>query len=198
MAIIRTIQASSVHEPPKVKGSRFIAAIAPVASEDEAEAFVAERQTEHHSATHNAWAWRLPDGATRSNDDREVSGTAGRPILREIEGRELLGVAVVVTRYYGGTKLGTGGLIRAYGGTAAEALDLAEIVEQKVERTLVLCFPYELTAAVEGTLHAFAARQAGAEYGSDVRLTVAVGVEDADALAAAVTEATAGRVEVLC
>jgi uncharacterized YigZ family protein len=197
MAVIRTLRERLVHETAKVKGSRFIAAVAPLTSEDEANAFIDERRTEHAAATHNAFAWILNDKQSRSGDDGEVSGTAGRPILREIEGRGLVGVAVVVTRYYGGTRLGTGGLVRAYSGAAAAGLDAAGIVESRVVRTLRLRFPYDLTVAVRASLHAFDASEEAAEYGEDVRLEVAVAEEDADGLAAALKDATAGRIDAI-
>jgi uncharacterized YigZ family protein len=138
----RTIAEGLRHEPPKTKGSRHIATIAPVATTAAAEAVVARVRDEMPDATHHAFAWRLragdgPSGLSfRSSDDGEPSGSAGRPILAQIDGRELTDVVVVVTRYFGGTKLGVGGLVRAYGGAAAEALDLAEIVEVVPEVTL--------------------------------------------------------------
>jgi uncharacterized YigZ family protein len=97
----------------KVKGSRFIATAKPVASEAEAVAFIDEIKKEFHDATHNAFAWKAGVGRGmryRYNDDGEPSGTAGLPILKSIDARSLSNVCVVVTRYFGGIKLGTGGL----------------------------------------------------------------------------------------
>ena len=102
-----------------IKKSRFIAQAAPVASEDEAKAFIAS--VSDASANHNCWAWRIGQ-AYRFSDDGEPSGTAGKPILQAIDGQSLDGVAVVVTRWFGGILLGSGGLVRAYGGTAAACL----------------------------------------------------------------------------
>lgn len=102
-----------------IKKSLFIVHAAPVVGVDEAMRFI-----EAHSradATHNCWAFRIGE-EYRFNDDGEPGGTAGRPILAVIEGRELTNIAVLVIRYYGGIKLGTGGLVRAYGGTAAKCL----------------------------------------------------------------------------
>ena len=108
-----------------VRRSRFLARAAPVESVDAAHAFFA--RVDEADATHNCWAYRI--GASyRFNDDGEPGGTAGRPILQAIEGQGCDRVAVVVTRWYGGIKLGTGGLARAYGGTATECLRLAERV----------------------------------------------------------------------
>lgn len=116
-------------EIDKVKGSRFIGAGCPVGSEAEAEAFVREVQTIHRKATHTAFAWVLEDGRARCGDDGEVSGTAGPPGLARIEGAGLRGVALTVTRYYGGVNLGKGGLVRAYGATAAAIIAAAPTLE---------------------------------------------------------------------
>ncbi|CAH0339063.1 YigZ family protein [Rhizobium sp. CECT 9324] len=109
-----------------VKKSRFVARAAAIASEDEAKAFLAAHRDE--TANHNCWAWRLGQ-AYRFSDDGEPSGTAGKPILQAIDGQALDGVAVLVTRWFGGILLGSGGLMRAYGGSAAAALRLGEKVE---------------------------------------------------------------------
>lgn len=107
----------------EIRKSRFLAIAAPVSSAEQALAFL--REVADPAATHNCWAWRIGDGY-RFNDDGEPGGTAGRPILQAIDGQQMDGVAVVVTRWYGGIKLGAGGLVRAYGGTAAECLRQAE------------------------------------------------------------------------
>lgn len=115
--MLELIQAVSYEET--IKKSLFIVQAAPVVTTAEALQFI-----ETHSkadATHNCWAYRI-GGEYRFNDDGEPGGTAGRPILAAIEGRELNNIVVLVIRYYGGTKLGTGGLVRAYGGTAAKCL----------------------------------------------------------------------------
>jgi uncharacterized YigZ family protein len=109
----------------EIRKSRFLAIAAPVSSAEQALAFL--REVADPAATHNCWAWRIGDGY-RFNDDGEPGGTAGRPILQAIDGQQMDGVAVVVTRWYGGIKLGAGGLVRAYGGTAAECLRQAERV----------------------------------------------------------------------
>ncbi|MGE8102234.1 IMPACT family protein [Allorhizobium sp. NPDC080224] len=106
-----------------IKKSRFIAQAAPIASEEEAKAFLAS--VSDPAANHNCWAWRIGQ-AYRFSDDGEPSGTAGKPILQAIDGQDLDGVVVVVTRFFGGILLGSGGLMRAYGGTAAQMLRAAE------------------------------------------------------------------------
>ncbi|WP_028358208.1 IMPACT family protein [Brackiella oedipodis] len=107
----------------EIKKSRFIALAAPVTSAEQALDFFAQQH--HADATHNCWAYKLARDY-RFNDDGEPGGTAGRPILQAIEGKDLINTAVLVIRYFGGTKLGTGGLIRAYGGCAAKCLQTAE------------------------------------------------------------------------
>lgn len=123
-----------------IRRSRFVAHAVPVTREADTLAF--HEQVTDPQATHNCWAWRL-DGRHRSNDDGEPGGTAGRPILAVLESRQLDGVMVIVTRYYGGIKLGAGGLARAYGGVAAKCLDRGK-TERRVRRLrceLVADFP---------------------------------------------------------
>lgn len=109
-----------------IKKSRFQALAAPVESEQEVKDFL--EQHKDISTTHQCWAWKIGHNV-RFNDDGEPSGTAGRPILATIEGNELTNVIVLVNRWYGGIKLGTGGLVRAYGGCAGQCLVLAEKIE---------------------------------------------------------------------
>ena len=105
-----------------VERSRFIATIAHVESEAEAAEFVASKKAEYHDARHNCWAYVLKDGLSRFSDDGEPHGTAGKPMLDVLCGSELVDVCVVVTRYFGGVLLGTGGLVRAYSSAVKTAL----------------------------------------------------------------------------
>lgn len=122
-----------------IKKSRFVAHAAPVASEDEAKAFIAA--VSDPSANHNCWAWRVGQ-AYRFSDDGEPSGTAGKPMLQAIDGQALDRVAVVVTRWFGGILLGSGGLMRAYGGTAAACFREAAKIEiiPRIEGEIVAGF----------------------------------------------------------
>ena len=117
--------AGACRQQQDIKKSRFLAQAAPVESSEQALAWL--REVSDPVATHNCWAWRIGQDY-RFNDDGEPGGTAGRPILQAIEGQGMDRVVVVVTRWYGGIKLGAGGLARAYGGTAAECLRVAERV----------------------------------------------------------------------
>jgi len=141
----------------KVKGSRFIAEAMPVEGEPHAEAEIAAVRKRAYDATHHCFAYRVGSAGEgfRYSDDGEPGGTAGTPILRQIDVRGLTHTLVVVTRYYGGTKLGTGGLIRAYSEAAAQALEAGGI-EEKVLRTCIrLCFGYEDTSPAMHTLSRF-------------------------------------------
>ena len=149
-----------------------------------------------YTATHHCWAYRLgPDEpAPRFNDDGEPSGSAGAPILREIEGRELFGCLVVVTRYYGGTKLGVGGLQRAYGEAAGAALDAARRRRVVIRVPVRLAFAFDDTSPAMRLLDQFDAEVADQAYSPEgTELTLAVRRGQVDALAAAFVEATAGR-----
>jgi uncharacterized YigZ family protein len=155
-----------------IRRSRFIAHAARVRSQAESLEFydsVADPQ-----ATHNCWAWRI-DYQYRFNDDGEPSGSAGRPILATIEGRDLDQVMIVVTRHFGGTKLGIGGLVRAYGGTAAKCLDRADIIEVIPRGDYRLHVAFSLADSLHQLLDRFDVEKRAESYGDhgltlDVRL----------------------------
>ena len=132
----------------------------------------------------------------RYGDDGEPSGSAGKPILNQIDGHELVRVQVVVVRYFGGTKLGTGGLVRAYGAAAKAVLEAAAIETCILKRTFAIRHGYELSAPVQATLSAHGLEPIDPAYGVDVGFRVAVPLADADGFAAELKEATAGRVVV--
>lgn len=193
MPYIRTVAAPSGLEIDKIKGSRFIARVAPVRDAADIERFLTACREELPDAGHHCFAWRLA-GADRMrySDDGEPSGTAGRPILQEIDGRDLVDVAVVVMRYFGGTRLGTGGLVRAYGGAAAAALDAAEVVESRIVQSLIVTFDYPLTGPVQGVLSAYGLEPTAADYGAEVRLELAVPEEQVDEVRRALVDGTHG------
>jgi len=139
------------------KGSRFLALAYPAGSEQQAEGYVEGLRKRFHDATHHCYAWRLGVAGerTRSNDDGEPSGSAGRPIMGRIVSAGLTDVAVVVVRWFGGTKLGVPGLTKAYRESAAGVLDACEVVERTVDACVAIEFPFEsldsvLKAAREG------------------------------------------------
>ena len=196
----RTLARAARAEGDKVRGSRFPADAFPVQTEAEAEAALAAVRRREHAARHHCWAWRLGTAAdaggprVRYADDGEPGGTAGAPILRQIEARDLTGVLVVVTRYFGGTKLGTGGLARAYGDAAALVLDAAPVEECVLREALAVRFAYDDTSAVHHALGSFDVEMGEAAYGADTRLAVRVRRSEAEALRARLVEITAGRV----
>lgn len=157
------------------KKSRFIARVQPVTSEQEALAFVRQVKSEHPSARHNVYAYVLRENnLQRYTDDGEPSGTAGMPVLDSIRKRNLTDVAVVVTRYFGGTLLGTGGLVRAYGGAASTGISAAKPVLQKLCEIYAVQCSYDLYGKVE-----YAVNQAGytvrdTVFGAEVTMQVCV------------------------
>ncbi|MEN8152373.1 MAG: YigZ family protein [Planctomycetota bacterium] len=183
------------HEPAKVKGSRHIATVAPIADEDDVAALVEAARAEFPTARHHAFAWRLGvDGARfRSSDDGEPSGSAGKPILAQIDRLDLTRTAVVVSRIFGGTKLGVGGLVRAYGGAAAEALERAGIVTCILTAAVTIEHAYEHSGPIQGLLHRRRLTPRDAEYGEKTRFVVDVPVDDVDGFLREVGDATAGR-----
>ena len=149
----------------KDSGSRFIAYAYPISSESEVKAIVDKLRAEHHGARHHCFSYRIAkvedtlegptltrDGLWRANDDGEPSGTAGRPILGQIDSKGLQNVLVVVVRYFGGILLGVPGLIRAYKSATVDALEKAQIIEKTATRRWSIEFGYELMPAVMGDL----------------------------------------------
>jgi len=196
MGTFRTVASTAEAEIDKIKGSRFLGAVWPAADAAQAQEILAARRAAHRDATHNCWAWRfgLDPEARRSSDDGEPSGTAGRPILQEIDGRRLTDLLVVVTRYYGGTKLGTGGLLRAYSEAAAAVLDAARVVEVAITRRLEISFDYDLTGPVMAVLAAFRLAPGPARYDARASLLLEVPEEEEEALRRSLRDATTGRI----
>lgn len=139
------------------KKSKFISYIYPVKSADEALGLVEELRVKYHDARHVCWAYMLgwEREEFRANDDGEPSGTAGRPILGQINSAELTDVLIAVVRYFGGTLLGTGGLIRAYKEAAGDAITNAEVVEKTVDDFIDIHFEYPLLNEVMRLLKQF-------------------------------------------
>lgn len=178
-----------------IKKSRFICHAGPVTSQAESLEFY--ESVIDPQATHNCWAWRINFQA-RSSDDGEPSGTAGRPMLNVIERRELEDVMVVVTRYYGGIKLGAGGLVRAYSGTTAKCLDRADVIRLFPMSEYTLEAGFEWTACVHGLLEQFSAEKLEESYASE-GLVLKIRCREADykALAAGLRDASRGQVKML-
>jgi uncharacterized YigZ family protein len=139
----------------KVKGSRFIGIVETAAQKEEAEHFIEEIRKIHHNATHNCFAYRIDTSLFRYSDDGEPSGTAGRPILNMIDKNQLKRLVLVVTRYFGGTKLGTGGLIRAYGEAAEKTLQQAKILKKNNYQKLSLEYPFDIINKVHNLVQKY-------------------------------------------
>jgi len=190
-----TLAAELRHEIDKVKGSRFIATACPVATPEEADAFVERVRREFHDARHTCWAYRLGRGGEtwRFQDDGEPSGSAGRPILQQIEGHDLTDVVIAVTRYFGGTKLGIGGLVRAYGAAARECLERARTRVVVLTRRIIVSHPYECSDGVQALLAARGLRAISGEYGESVRFEVDVPEGEVEGFLSELRDRTAGR-----
>lgn len=180
----KTIEGES-HGLFKDRGSRFIAIAIPVTSQEEIKTRLAELRKEYHDARHHCFAWVLgPDGQTwRVSDDGEPSGTAGKPILAQINARELTNIMIVVIRYFGGTLLGVGGLINAYRNAAADALGTATVVEKHLMEKWTVTFPYESMNDVMKVLRDESCSQSEHRYsGTDVTVEIMFRVSRADNL----------------
>ncbi|HMB89977.1 MAG TPA: YigZ family protein, partial [Rhodothermales bacterium] len=179
----------------KMKGSRFLAEALPAADEAAAEAAISAIRKREYNATHHCTAYRIGPAADlfRFNDDGEPSGTAGQPILRQIEGRELTNTLVVVTRYYGGTKLGTGGLIRAYGEAASLALDASPVQQCILRERLRLHFGYDDTSPAMHTISQFDAKIQETHYSDATEMIVGVRRSQVDGFRDLFTNALSGR-----
>ena len=148
----------------EVKKSRFIGVAGPASEPEEAMDFLEKIREDR--ATHNCWAYRIGE-LHRFTDDGEPGGTAGRPILAAIEGQDVDAVMVVVIRYFGGIKLGTGGLVRAYGGTAATCLREADKLEIVPRVTVQVIAPYDETGAIYAVIDQFGASKIDESFSPD-------------------------------
>ena len=168
----------------KEKGRRFLAFAYNVTSADEAKALVKEKQKQFHDARHHCYAWRLGagDGETKVGDDGEPSGTAGRPILGQILSAELTNIVVIVVRYFGGIKLGTGGLIVAYKTATADALQNADIVLRTFNARLSVSFPYLAMNGVMKTLKDSTANVEAQNFDTDCKMTLSVRIGEKERL----------------
>ncbi|AQS88575.1 hypothetical protein AA101099_0289 [Neoasaia chiangmaiensis NBRC 101099] len=174
-----------------VRKSLFRAHAAPVDDEDAAMRFLSDVSVP--DATHNCWAWRA-GGRYRSSDDGEPGGTAGRPILQAIEMQDYDHVVVVVTRWFGGVKLGAGGLVRAYGGAAAACLRSAESVVIVPQLGLRLHVSFAVLPLVQARLETWQARQMRCDFDAEgAWLDLSVPVADQDVIAQSLRDMTRGQ-----
>lgn len=191
--------AKSLEARTSVKASEFISTCSRVSTIQDALDFIESIRTKYPDATHNCWAYRLSPNEYRFSDDGEPGGTAGQPILQAISGAELEEVCVVVTRYFGGVKLGAGGLVRAYGGAAASLLKEAGCIVIKPKVTLVVEVPF----SEQNALYRFLDIHTNISYtppsytpkGLSIELTIYL--EDQQQIESELTDFLRGKVEIM-
>lgn len=193
MRAYRTVEKAAVNEIV-INRSRFIGRCFPVRSEAEALAFLADIRKENWDASHHCFAYRIGElgAVARYSDDGEPGGTAGKPIMDVLMGRELVDVLIVVTRYFGGVLLGAGGLVRAYSRSAAEAAELSGPIVMRPGKELTVTLSYARYQVVEPWLRA-CAQVISCDFAQDVTMRVMADAAEAEAIIAAVTEKTDGR-----
>ena len=189
----RTVPRAGVHET-EINRSRFLCALAPAATEEEAQAFIASVRKRHADANHNCWAYVIGADAAvqKASDDGEPGGTAGVPMLQMLLRRDMRYVVAVVTRYYGGVKLGAGGLIRAYGGAVGEALDTLGTITRRRFRLATVTVDHQRAGKVQNDLRSTGREVRDVRYAEEV--TIEIGLPDADveAFRAWLADVTAG------
>jgi len=178
------------------KKSRFLGHAFPIGSEDELSHRLDEIRGRFHDATHHCYAYRLLKGfetVSHIDDAGEPSGSAGLPILHVLEETELLNVLLIVVRYFGGTKLGLGGLIRAYSDAAQATLAAAQFIVRRVDVEVSIRFPPEVNSRVMGTIHRYGAEVREIEYGENAHVLAAVRPSLVSAFKSAIREASGDR-----
>ena len=180
----------------RVVNSRFIATAAPVFSVNEAKSFIVRIRQEFSDASHNVPVYLIGHGSSviaHCSDDREPSGTAGRPALAVLRGSGLGDVAVVVTRYFGGTKLGTGGLVRAYGDSVREVLAILPRAEKVATHTVMMALPYSLLERVRLAIAGQHGQVLDEDFAGDVTVTARFEVTQLPAFQAVLRDLSNGQ-----
>ena len=196
----RMIPAAETRIELRVANSRFIASISPAFSVEEARAFIARIKAEFSDATHNVPAYVIGHGQSTTahcHDDGEPSGTAGRPMLAVLQGSGLGDVVVVVTRYFGGTKLGTGGLVRAYGDAVREVLAAVPRAEKVATSTAMAEVPYTLLERARQLVEAHGGVMLEESFAAEITLTARFRTEQFPAFADALRELSHGAIDAL-
>ena len=175
------------------KKSRFLGRLFPVSSEEEAKARLEAVKKERYDARHHCWCYILRGGQKRYSDDGEPQGTAGQPMLNMLEREGVEDVFCVVTRYFGGTLLGTGGLVRAYSTAAKEALCDAGVNEMRQWASLRVQTPYNLYDRVRLEAEKLGAVFENTDYGAEITLSLLLPEETLEGFAAALRELSAGQ-----
>lgn len=176
------------------KKSRFIGRIWVCETEEEALEHLKAMRQQHWDASHNVYAYIIHRGPTRYSDDGEPQGTAGMPVLEVLRGAGVENVCCVVTRYFGGTLLGTGGLVRAYGRSAREALQAAGVARKQLWQRLDLIAPYSYYERLRQETERFGGLVEDTEYSADICLHLLLPADRAREFGARVTDLTRGAV----
>ena len=181
-----------------IKKSRFIATVKPVKTQEEAEEFLDELRKKYWNATHNCYAYQIgkKNEIQRFSDDGEPQGTAGKPMLDVLKGENLTNTIVVVTRYFGGTELGTGGLVRAYGRSTKEGILAAGIIECVLVRRYMVTIPYTLVGKIQYLLAENAYITEDEEYTEDVCLSVLVEEDNCEIFEDQIIQSTSGEANI--
>ena len=179
------------------KKSRFIATVIPVENEEEALEFIEKTKKKYWDARHNCFAYVIGERGqlARCSDDGEPGGTAGKPMLEVLRGMEIRNIVVVVTRYFGGTLLGTGGLVRAYTKAAQEGIGNSVIVEKQLASKLRITTDYNGVGKIQYILAQRDIKILASDYGENVKITALVPVSQYGFVEAEITEGTNGRAE---
>ncbi|MDK2976814.1 MAG: hypothetical protein PWP06_1289 [Candidatus Marinimicrobia bacterium] len=186
-----------VHTKFTEKGSKFLGHAYPVISENQAETVLKEVRKTYYDATHNCYAWRVGTGKDelfRYSDDGEPSGTAGKPIFDMLDKYGVTNLLVVVTRYFGGTKLGTGGLVRAYSQSAELTLSEARIITREIGTKVQITCTYEEHPHIMRILKTYPVIRMNQEFSENVQLYIEIDEVHLPALRMDVQNATSGRV----
>ncbi|WP_100374063.1 YigZ family protein [Bacillus sp. FJAT-45037] len=194
LPIYQTVKGHGNHEIT-IQKSRFISYFARATTEAEAQAFIEEIKKKHWNANHNCSAYLIgeQDNIQKANDDGEPSGTAGVPMLEVLKKRQLKDTVVVITRYFGGIKLGAGGLIRAYGGAVSEGLNAVGVVERKLMQVMHAQLDYHWLGKVENELRQSIYQLKQIEYLDQVDVQTYVASDEVDTFTEWMTNLTNGQ-----
>jgi uncharacterized YigZ family protein len=178
-----TVSEKFVYEIPKIKGSRFLGTLFPVETKEQAERCIADMQKQYHDASHNCYAYKvgidvqkdlfgnmlINPNFVRAHDDGEPTNSAGKPMLSVLEGNQIQNVLLVVTRYFGGTLLGVGGLIQAYTQTAQETLKRASLIEKAIYEEIDILYSYNQVSLVSYLVEKYEMRILQENYGEQIQ-----------------------------
>ncbi|MEU9943941.1 YigZ family protein [Streptomyces lavendulae] len=188
-----TVARVGTHES-EINRSRFLCSLAPAATEQEAQEFIARVRKEHPAATHNCYAYVIGADASvqKASDDGEPGGTAGVPMLQMLTRRDIRYAVAVVTRYYGGVKLGAGGLIRAYGGVVGEALDVLGTVTRHRYRLATVTVDHQRAGKTQNDLRSTGRAVLDVRYGEAVSIEIGLPEAEVEGFRAWLADVTAG------